>query len=328
MHLMPAWARDAVVLSHDAPIPIDRPFAAAESDRLGVGASLRRRLVAAGLLRPVLRGVFVAAHVPDSLRLRVASVRLVAPVHAVVVDRTAAWVHGVDALPRSAIHQMPELDIFSATGSRMRRPGVTSGIRDLSAADIIEIDGLQLTTQLRTACDLGRGLWRFDALAAIDGFLRLGLDHDRLRAEVERFKGFRGVLQLRALVPLGDPDAESPPESALRLHWYDADIGTPDTQVWVYDDDGSPKYRIDVGNPEVLYGGEYFGEEFHGEVDEAHDDVRITWLEQRRDWHIDVFRKDDVYGSELCAADRLRRGFLLAEAALCSRRTTYIDLAP
>lgn len=324
---MPAWARDVAVLGDDAPIPIDRPFTAAESDRLGVGASLRRRLVAAGLLRPVLRGVFVADQVADSLRLRVASVRLIAPEHAVVVDRTAAWVHGVDALPRSAIHQMPALDIDSAAGSRMRRPGVTSGTRDLRPGDVVEIDGLRLTSELRTACDLGRRLWRFDALAAIDGFLRLGLDHDCLRAEVDRFKGFRGVLQLRALVPIGDPGAESPPESALRLHWYDADIGTPETQVWVYDDDGRPRYRVDVGNPEVLYGGEYFGEEFHGDDDQAHDDGRISWLERQRDWRIDVFRKDDVYGSELSAADRLRRGFLLAEAAHRPTRTTYVDLA-
>jgi hypothetical protein len=249
------------------------------------------------------------------------------PEHAVAVDRTAAWVHEVDALPRSAIHRMPELDVFSSTGSRMRRSGIASGIRSLEPRDVMVIDGLQVTTQLRTACDLGRLLWRFDALGAIDGFLRRGLDHSFLLAEVDRYKGYRGVLQLRELAPLGDGKAESQPESALRLHWYDADIGTPETQIWVYDDDGRPKYRIDVGNPEVTYGAEYFGEQFHGDEEKARDEDRIAWLEKQRAWIIDVFTKVDVYGRELAASDRLRHGFHRAEIAACARHTSYIDLS-
>ncbi|MCF6379428.1 hypothetical protein L2K70_17595 [Nocardioides KLBMP 9356] len=327
MHVTPTWAKDVMVLGSDAPLPVDRPFTAKESDSLGVGASLRRRLVQKGLLRPVLRGVFVASHLDDSLRLRVAATKLLVPEHAVAVDRTAAWVHGVDALPRSAIHTMPNLDIFSGAASRLRRPGVTSGIRDFSSADLTEIDGLRLTTQLRTTCDLGRLLWRFDALGAIDGFLRQGLDHGLLLDEVERFKGYRGVIQLRALAPIGDPKAESPPESALRLHWYDADIGTPQTQVWVHDDNGRPKYRIDVGEPGVRYGAEYFGELFHDEDVRQHDERRIAWLEQQRAWSMDIFTKLDVYGTELSAADRLRRGFLRAEAVRGARHRSYIDLS-
>ena len=327
MHVMPYWARDTALLGVDAPLPLDRPFTALEAESLGVSRSLRGRLVERGLLRPLLRGVFVGAQVDDSLRLRVAALKLVVRDHAIVVDRTAGWLHGVDALPRSAVHRVPALDVVSSTSSRVRRPGIDSGIRNFTAADVMVLDGLRVTTKLRTACDLGRLLWRFDALAAIDGFLRAGLDHAELLAEVERFRGFRGVVQLRTLAPLGDRKAESPPESALRLHWYDADIGTPETQIWVHDDAGRPTYRIDVGDPGVRYGAEYFGEEFHAEDDEQHDVSRIAWLEKQRDWVMDVFRKDDVYGSELGAADRLRRGFLLAESALRSRRTTYIDLA-
>ena len=47
-------------------------------------------------------------------------------------------------------------------------------------------------------------------------------------AEIGRFRGFRGVVQLRCLAPLGDGRAESPGESALRLHWYDAGLPTPE----------------------------------------------------------------------------------------------------
>ena len=40
---------------------------------------------------------------------------------------------------------------------------------------------------------------------------------------------------------------ESPPESALRLHWHESGIPVPpQTQIWEYADDGSPLFRIDV----------------------------------------------------------------------------------
>ena len=271
----------------------------------------------------MLRGVFVAVGVPDSLRLRVSALELVVPEHAVVVDRTAAWLHGVDALPRTAIHRMPSLDVFSRAGARLRRPELASGCRDLTARDLDRIGGLAVTTPLRTTCDLGRLLWRFDALAAIDGFLRIGVGHGLLLSEVERFKGYRGIRQLRMLAPLGDPGAESPPESALRLHWYDAELPPPETQIWVDDDTGAGRFRIDVGTRTVKYGAEYFGEAFHAPDQHERDEGRLAWLREERGWHMDVFTRVDVYGSELLASERLRRGHHAAAA----RMPTYIDLS-
>lgn len=320
---LPHWCRDVAFLDHHSPIPIDRPFTTAYAGSVGVGPTLRRRLVASGLLRPVLRGVLVATQVPDSLLLRVGAVRLVVPDHAVAVDRLAAWIHGVDALPRSAIHQMPSLDVFSLAASRMRRAGIRSGIRDLARRDVCVIDGMQVTSPLRTACDLGRLLWRYDALGAIDGFLRIGVEQAELVSEAERFKGHRGVVQLRRLAPLGDPRAESQPESALRLHWHEAGLPPPDAQIWVYDGD-VPRYRIDLGHETTRYGVEYFGEEWHGEDRREHDDGRVQWLEER-DWVIDVFLKHHVYGLDP-AGVRLRRGFERARRSLGLRATTYIDL--
>ena len=325
---LPTWCRDAVLLDACAPIPIDRPFTADTADKAGVPAALRHKLVTQGLLRPLVRGVFVATQVPDSFRLRVSAVAMITPPHAVLVDRSAAWIHGVDALPRSAIHAMPSIDLYSRSGSRMRRTGVASGIRDLRPTDIDELGPVAVTTPLRTACDLGRLLWRFDALAAIDGFLRHGVDQDELVREAERFKGFRGVVQLRRLAALGDKGAESPPESALRLHWHEADIPAwPRTQIWVHDDDGRPRYRIDVGDPEVRFGAEYYGAEFHGDDVEADDEERIAWLERRRAWHMEVFTKEAVYGRELSAADRLHAGFVRARRTLGGRAAAYVDLA-
>ena len=274
----------------------------------------------------MLHGVFVATQVPDSLLLRAAALRLVVPAHAVVVDRTACWLHRVDALPRSAIYEMPPLDVFSRSESRMRRGGIASGIRDLLARDIEEIDGLLASTTLRTACDVGRRLWRYDAIGALDGLLRAGVNRDELLGEVDRFKGFRGVLQLRELAPLADRRAESPPEGALRLHWIEADLPPPEPQIWVYGDDGAPRYRIDVGHRETRYGAEYFGEEFHDDEHREVDEGRLDWLRQQRAWVMDIFDKDAVYGRVPDPHVTLQAGFAEARAHLGLRATSYIDL--
>jgi hypothetical protein len=181
--------------------------------------------------------------------------------------------------------------------------------RGLRPSDITTVHGIPVTTGLRTALDCGRLLWRFDGLAVIDGFLRLGVPHELMRVESGRFKGFRGIIQCRYLVSLGDGRAESGPESALRLHWYDAGLGRPELQWWVYSDSGVPLFRIDIADPVALYGAEYDGEEFHTEgEDTSHDEERRAWLERERGWKIDPFRKDPVFTRPQLVPDLLQAG--------------------
>jgi len=283
----------------------------------GVSRQTLRGLVRTGHVRRVLTGVYVGAQARDDMEQRARAVALVVPPAAVVTDRTAAWLHGVDILPRTALREPPPVSVFRAAGTRLRRAGVASGTRGLLARDVTQIGGVLVTTPLRTACDLGRFLWRYDALAAIDQFLALGVDHLHLAAEVPRFKGFRGVRQLRYLVPLGDRRSESPGESALRLHWYDAGLPRPKVQQSVYDDLGRELYRLDLALPELRYAAEYDGEEFHSaDDDQAHDEERREWIRKHRHWTIDVFTKHDVYGATGAAARRLTQGFVQARKDL------------
>lgn len=327
MNRLPSWCRDVILLGPDAPLPLNVPFTVSQAEAQGVHRHLLSRLVELGLLRRPLRGVLVATQAPDAFGLRVHALKLVVPGHCVVVDRTAAWAHGVSILPRWARYEMPFLDVFSTHRSRMRRAGIRSGVRDLVAADVEEHDGLRITSSLRTACDLGRGLWRFDALAALDGFLGQGLDRDVLAAELGRFKGYRGVIQLRTLVPLADGRSESPGESALRLHWHDGGLPRPELQIWVHDDAGVAVFRIDIGLEELLYAVEYDGEEFHGQDAEDHDLSRRDWLRDQRGWTIEVFAKGDVYAPHADPVPRLRSGYRRARVRLGTHDVTYIDLA-
>lgn len=301
---------DTQLLGRSFPLPLDIPFTAAMAQAAGIRGERLSALVQAGLLRRVLTGVYTAVQAPDTMRARAAALRLVLPPNTVVTDRAAAWLHGVDILNRGAHLVPPEIETSTTTDTRMRRPGVEGHRRDLLESDITEVRGVPVTTLLRTTCDLGRMLWRFDALAAIDGGLRSGVDKEQLLAECERFRGFRGIKQLRVLAPLGDWRSESPGESALRLHWYDAGLPTPEPQFEIFDDAGFSRFRLDIAAPDFRYAAEYDGEKHHSDPGaQAHDRARRLWMERERRWMVAAFTRRDVYRPGTDIVDRLRAGY-------------------
>lgn len=306
-----AWTDpNSSLLATGFPLPLDQPFTSAEAVAAGVSRYQLAALVRSGHLRPVVRGVYAAAQAPDSIRFRADALALVVPRIAVVTDRTAAWLHGVPALQRGSHLSAPPLDLCQPQDTRTVRPGVNGGRRLFRDQDVMTLGNLRVTTGVRTACDLGRRLWRFDALAALDGFLRIGVDREEILHLCQRFKGYRGVRQLRALAPLADGRSQSPGESALRLHWYDAGLPAPDLQHPIYHEDGWLRYKLDVPAPEVRYAAEYDGEEYHSsKEDREYDLERRRILADEYGWTIAVFTKDDVYARRSDIVDRLRAGF-------------------
>jgi hypothetical protein len=321
---MSNWlSHDLVLLDPSCPLPLDLPFTAAMAEHLGVSRKQLRTLVARGLVRRVVQGVYAATQAPTDLNFRALALSLVVSPSAVVVDRTAAWLHGVDILPRSAREVAVPVEVFQSPGTRCRRDGVDSGERMLLPEDIVEIHGLRVTSPLRTAHDLGRLLWRYDALSALDQFLALGVDFGELQ-DIGRYKGYRGVVQLRYLAPpLADPRSESQPEAALRLHWYDTGLPKPELQWWVYDDRGVGIYRLDLALPDLRLAAEYDGVAFHSsDQDSAHDEERREWLDRSRRWVIEVFVNKDVYAPLADPGVRLQSGLARAQARL-GQSTSY-----
>ena len=299
-----AWHSPEVpLLDSESPLPLDRPFTTHEAEQLGVSWSTLRRLTRSRHLRQCLRGVYVASQVPDTIESRAEAVRLVVSDHQVVTDRTAAWLHGVDLLLPSALKEPPPLDIFGRDGCRVRRAGVNGGRRQMLDVDLTVVNGVVVTTKVRTALDLGRRLKAPWALAALDALVRAGADHRAILEGVGRFTGQRGVIQLRGLAPLADGRSESPPESVLRWHWIVSGLPEPEPQVWVAD-----RYRVDLGIDAIRYGAEYFGARFHDERQVQHDRDRLDWLNRVADWEIDVFTAEDLFGPGADPAHRLHAG--------------------
>jgi hypothetical protein len=206
------------------PLPLDEPFTRAAAQAHGIGSNDLTRLIRLGLVRRLIENVYAVAQLVDSLEVRVAALRLVVPPGAVVTDRTAGWLHGAQNILAPGDHLVvPRLSIFHRTrGCRLRTDLTASGQRMMPDEHIMDVRGILVTNPLRTTCDLGRLLHRDAAFAALDSMLRLGLfAHEELLEWAKGFRGYRHVRQLRALAPLADARAQSPPESILRLRWLD-----------------------------------------------------------------------------------------------------------
>ncbi len=289
-------------------LPQDVPFLGRHARECGLTARQLDSWTRAGLLVRPLRGVYHAGDISDTLALRLACVKLLVPSGAVVTDRTAAWLHGASmALAPNDHLVVPRVHLFLTPGNRLRNGIVASGERQLLARDCLKLDGLSVTTALRTACDLGRLLHRDAALGAMDALHALNqFSIDQLIREERRFKGFRGVRQLRDLVSLVDGRAQSPGESALRLRWYDAGLPLPTLQCPVPGPAGST-YFLDMGLPCCKLGAEYDGEAFHGETFFARDSARRTWITERQGWRLVVMDRSNVYGHRQDAIEMLRQ---------------------
>jgi hypothetical protein len=205
-------------------LPIDAPFTPAMAARAGIGRSVLDRLHREGRVRRLLRGAYVDATVPSSTTVRARALALVVASGQVVVGQTAAWLHGVDVVRPDADSPVP-VEVHGR-GHRTGRSAVR-GVR-YAGHDLETVEGVRCTTPLRTALDLGRWLPPDRALAALDGLLALReFSHTALMAELPRFGGLHGVVQLRELAALADDRAEGPVESVLRLCWLDGHLPTP-----------------------------------------------------------------------------------------------------
>lgn len=271
------------------------PFRSDAIAELGITRTQLRRLVSEGTVRRVFRNVYVAADAEDTVELRSTALRLVAPPTHVIRDRTAAWLHHIDTLTYAEHHALPPVETCALRGSKASgRAGVDGRTRDLAKVDVMRIHGLLVTTPLRTALDLGCILRRREALAALDAFCRVhGITQQELVVEAKRYTRRRGVVQLRELIGLVDPRAESARESWTRLEIHDAGLPSPTPQFWIVVD-GRPTYRLDLAYPRQRVAVEYDGWAAHEQTPDqiARDAARRQWL-SNHGWTVIVVKSGD-----------------------------------
>lgn len=294
-------------LTEAFPLPLDQPFTRRDALEAGISRRVLDRLLTDGLIRRPVKNVYVGTHVADSPALRAACLRLVVPDDCVVVDRHAGWLHGAPMVLAPGEHLgLRPLSIFRPSGhGRLRNSLAASGERNLTRTDVMEIDGIAVTTPIRTAWDLGRVRWTDEAIAGLDSMLRLGaFSREEFLAGIERFRGMRWVTTLRAIGPLADGRSESPGESVLRLRCIEANVRVvPQVEVWR---DGRLLGRLDLAAEDLLLAFEYDGVEWHSSPEQRMRDRERQHDLEGAGWLIRALARDDVFGRTR-ACDRIIR---------------------
>jgi hypothetical protein len=281
--------------------PPPHPFVRSELPDLDVRPSDLRAWSRSGAVRSVFHGAWMPAGLTDTIELRARLASRLLPEGHVVSGRTAAWLYGVDTYAWSEAPGTPAIDVCVRTGSQHSvRRGIAGHTRALAPDDVTDVDGVDVTTPLRTAMDLGCTLRMREALAAMDALARLhGVTIAQMEAALPRYRGRRGVRQLRLLVPLVEPLSESPRESWTRLEIHSAGLAPPTPQHWI-EIDGVPTYRLDLAYPRQRIAVEYDGYDAHERTSEQRerDRRRRRWLRENG-WTVIIIRKGDFSASGL-----------------------------
>jgi hypothetical protein len=210
--------------------------------------------------------------------------------NAVIGFHTAAALLGFGVLDSDRVHV-----VVPAGAAHPRIKGVVAHEAVLSTEDRVIVAGVPCTSPARTAIDLARAVRRLDALPVLDAALRSGrCGVDDLANEIELHQGLRGVCQARDLVPRADGRAECRQESQMRLLLIDARLPPLEPQVWVCDDTGDTRYRLDLACRVRRVGLEYDGVSHLERRRLRADRERMNWLDEH-DWTMRYFTDEDLY---------------------------------
>jgi hypothetical protein len=230
---------------------------------------------------------------------------------------SAAYLHGLSALPPSPVH------LVVPYGHRKRdRECIVvhngTGLED----DRDERHRLPVLSLDRVISDLLCTAWPPKALAVLDEALARLPEQARpafrrqVRERLQKRPDPRGTRIGTRLLDLATGRAESPPESWLL--WLVVDLGfpAPEANLPILGMDDRELYRLDLGYRELRIAVEYNGYAAHAGHDEA-DAARIRDLE-RRGWIVVVADADDLHGPARLEKE-LQEAFLRRGVALGAR---------
>ncbi|OBH03881.1 DUF559 domain-containing protein [Mycobacterium sp. E3247] len=228
--------------------------------------------------RRIHRDVYVPKNAPRSLHDNIWAAWLWSGRRAIIAGRAAAALHGAKWVDDSAPVEIIGLFHHPPPGIIIRRERI-------SAEDVVDLDGLPVTSPTRTAFDLGRHLPRGLAVAHLDALsAATGLTPADVAPLFARNKGVRSVRRCRAALSLMDGGAQSPKESWLRLVLIDAGLPRPTTQIRVTD--GRLVAYLDMGWEEPMVALEYDGEQHRTDRGQYVKDIRRAEIVGSLGWTV------------------------------------------
>ena len=225
--------------------PADRHGIVTHADALrdGVDLDVLYRDLRSGRLERAHRGVYRLPDAEDPHAAARAAVRHLGASAVVVID-SAAGLHQLEGA-----RNRPTVAAAVPRGSeRRQRAGIALHFWDMPASDVVEVDGIAVTSVVRTLADCARLLPRFEAVALVDSALHRGLvvpeQFDQIGAIMGRRPGCPAGRQVLRDARVG---AQSPLETRVRLRASDGGFPPDRLQVPVHEAQGRLIGIVDLG---------------------------------------------------------------------------------
>lgn len=220
------------------------------------------------------RNVYVPKEFKPTAHDRVLGAWLATGRTAVMVGLSAALLHGSRWIDDDIV---PEV---LATHSRAPS-GIKAYRGELRADEVTRRRGIQCTSVVRTAFDLGRRLDGDEAVIQVDALLnRTRTPLADVVTMARRHAGERNLQRLRQVIERVDPEAESKQETMVRLLLVDGGLPRPVAQHWV------GNRRVDLAWPEWKVGVEYDGAQHWTDKFTHGDDIARREFFAERDWRL------------------------------------------
>jgi hypothetical protein len=195
--------------------------------------------------------------------------------------------HDVWGIPLGTVHLTRP-----GHGGGHRRRWIHTHVSPLRPDEVMEIDGIPVTTPARTVLDLARAAGMESSVVTADHALHIkSVTPEELEDARQRAMGWPGMVRAARVLAFADGLAESPGESRSRLHIARAGLPKPRLQVHIWSADGFYLGRVDFWFEEFRTVGEFDGRVKYGrmlaEKDLAENVAekigRIVFEEKRRE---------------------------------------------
>lgn len=249
----------------------------------GYGPTEVARLLRNAELVRIRRGAYAwAESEQDARAVHRALVKATLPALApdtVLSHRSAAVLHDLPLL--GPIPRRVEVTRAGARGGK-NRGGVHLHAASLAAADVVELDGILLTSTARTVVDLARALPFEQAVVPGDAALRLGLNQRELSEALDCAHRRPGIAAARRAVAFLDGRSESVGESRSRVLLHQEGLPAPEPQLRVLDENGRFVARCDFGWARQRVIGEFDGRIKYGRLLRPGQDAGDAVFDEKR----------------------------------------------
>lgn len=275
---------------------------------LAVGARvLTKGQLRGSAFRRLFPDVYLPGDIAPTLTVRSRAAHLLVAGHGALAGYSAAELLGARIAPRDADAEVvvPGANFRECRGLRVHR-------ERLADDEVQMVNGLVVTSPIRTAYDLARWSTQIEGVVAADALGRIGrFGPGALLGMAARYPGARWRSRIALVAELMDSRAESAMETRCRVLLMLRGLPRPELQYQVRDELGGHVAWLDMAYPAARTGVEFDGEHhqdtptFRADLARHNRLAALGWTVLRAS-AADVLRNPDALAAQVRAVLRQR----------------------